>query len=91
VGHIRHFTAGDISELLAAAGWRPEKVWNGGFPFHDWSKKIANRNPDRMLARFGSGKYGWRERLACALLRAAFRFNSRRSGWQLFAVARKPE
>ena len=91
VGHIRHFSAADIGGLLNAAGWRPEKVWNGGYPFHDWSKQIANRNPDRMLARFGSGRYGWKERLTCALLRGAFLFNSRRSGYQLFAVARKPE
>jgi 2-polyprenyl-3-methyl-5-hydroxy-6-metoxy-1,4-benzoquinol methylase len=90
VGHIRHFSAAEITTQLVAAGWQPEKVWNVGYPFHDWSKKIANRTPDRVLARFGSGRYGWKERLTCALLRAAFRFNSRRSGYQLFAVARKP-
>jgi len=51
--HSRAPSIDDSAGLLAAAGWRPEQVWNGGYPFHDWSKKIANRNPDRMLARFG--------------------------------------
>jgi SAM-dependent methyltransferase len=87
VGHVRHFAAGDVAALLAAAGWRPVRVWNEGFPFHDLSKWLANLRPEAALAGFGAGRYGVAQRCACALLRAAFRCNSRRRGAQLFAIA----
>lgn len=90
VGHVRHFTADGLARLLQAAGWLPERVWNGGFPFHDLSKKVANLNPDGMMQRFAGQRYGWKERLTCALLRGAFLFNSQSTGYQLFALARKP-
>jgi 2-polyprenyl-3-methyl-5-hydroxy-6-metoxy-1,4-benzoquinol methylase len=90
VGHLRHFTAADLSGLLAAGGWRPVKVWNAGYPFHDWSKWLANRDPDAAMARFGGDAYGPWQNLVCWALRLAFRLNSARSGAQLFAVARRP-
>lgn len=87
VGHLRHFSATELTRLLESHGWRAERVWNEGFPFHDLSKWVANRNPDRSMAAFGTGTYGVTQRLACAVLRLAFRFNSTRRGAQLFAVA----
>jgi SAM-dependent methyltransferase len=89
VGHRRHFTAGEMRGLLSAAGWRPLRVWNSGFPFHDLSKWWANRDPDAALARFGDRPYGLREDLICLGLRLLFRLNSRRHGAQLFAVAER--
>jgi SAM-dependent methyltransferase len=88
VGHQRHFTAEQIRQLLEQTGWRPVRVWNAGFPFHDLSKWVANLRPAEALARFGDQPYGSLENLACALLRFAFLFNSGRRGAQLFAVAR---
>ncbi len=90
VGHRRHFSADEMRALLAEAGWRVVSVWNTGFPFHDLSKWLANRDPDAAMRRFGESAYGWREDLLCAALRFAFRFNSRRRGAQLFAVAERP-
>lgn len=90
VGHVQHFSADNIRSMLLTTGWRPERAWNGGFPFHDLSKKVANLNPDGMMQAFSGKKYGLKERLTCALLRGAFRFNSKNSGYQLFAVGRKP-
>jgi SAM-dependent methyltransferase len=87
VGHVRHFSTSEISDLLVASGWRPLRVWNSGFPFHDLSKKLANVNPDAAMRMFSEQRYGWSQRLTCALLRFAFRFNSDRRGGQLFAVA----
>jgi SAM-dependent methyltransferase len=87
VGHQRHFSADEMSSLLGGAGWRPLRVWNTGFPFHDLSKWYANRNPDRSMAEFGERAYGLRENLICWALRQAFRLNSDRRGAQLFAVA----
>ncbi len=89
VGHRRHYAAGEMRELLEEAGWQVRSVWNTGFPFHDLSKWIANRDPDAAMRRFGERAYGWREDLLCAALRFAFLFNSHRRGAQLFAVAER--
>lgn len=86
VGHRRHFTPEDITELLAAAGFAVARVWNAGFPFHDLSKWYANLDPDTSMNRFGDKPYGLREDLICLGLRALFRLNSNRRGAQLFAV-----
>jgi 2-polyprenyl-3-methyl-5-hydroxy-6-metoxy-1,4-benzoquinol methylase len=90
VGHVRHFGRSDLTALLGASDWQPERVWNSGFPFHDLSKWWANRDPDATMARFGERPYGLAEDLVCWLLRLLFRLNSRRRGAQLFAVARVP-
>jgi SAM-dependent methyltransferase len=87
VGHRRHFSAAAIDELLRTAGWRPRRVWNAGWPFHDLSKWAANLRADATLARFGDRRYGPAERATSALLRWLFRFNSHRRGAQLFAEA----
>ena len=89
VGHVRHFTRGELWALLDGAGWTPLRAWNEGFPFHDLSKWWANRDPGGSMERFGSKAYGLRERAVCAALRAAFAFNSSRRGAQLFALARR--
>jgi SAM-dependent methyltransferase len=88
VGHRCHFTSAEMRELLERTGWRCERVWNCGFPFHDLSKWWANRDPDATMARFSGEAYGASQKLVCVALRAAFRLNSRRRGAQLFAVAR---
>jgi 2-polyprenyl-3-methyl-5-hydroxy-6-metoxy-1,4-benzoquinol methylase len=90
VGHVRHYTAAEMSALLEACGWRPRRAWNCGYPFHDLSKWYANRDPERTLAQFGQAEYGWKENLVCFGLRLAFRLNSNRRGAQLFAVAARP-
>ena len=90
VGHQRHFSREEMEGLLRSTGWKVERVWNCGFPFHDLSKWFANRNPDASMQRFGEQAYGPLENLVCLGLRLAFRLNSRRRGAQLFAVARRP-
>jgi SAM-dependent methyltransferase len=87
VGHRRHFSAEDMERLLAETGWTPRRVWNEGFPFHDWSKRAANLFPDAAMREFSDKPYGWAKRSLCLLLRSAFQLNSLRQGAQLFAVA----
>lgn len=90
VGHVRHFKAVEMRELLMQSGWQPVRVWNEGFPFHDLSKWWANRDPDASMSRFGGDKgYGLTERAICFALRVAFLVNSRSRGAQLYAIARK--
>jgi SAM-dependent methyltransferase len=91
VGHVRHFTVAQMHGALAEAGWRPVRVWNAGFPFHDLSKWYANLDPDTSMLRFGERSYGWKEDLVCLALRLAFELNSSRRGAQLFAVARRAQ
>lgn len=87
VGHVRHFTAGEMGRLLAAAGFGAIRVWNEGFPFHDLSKTLANLDPERTIRAFGVARYGPWQRLVCSVLGVLFGLNSRRRGAQLFAVA----
>jgi cyclopropane fatty-acyl-phospholipid synthase-like methyltransferase len=89
VGHVRHFTVREMTDLLEQSGWQPQRVWNAGFPFHDLSKWYANLDPDASMRQFGESHYGWKQDLVCSALRVAFRFNSSHRGAQLFAVARK--
>jgi len=91
VGHQRHFTVPEMSDLLTASSWTPIRVWNTGWPFHDLSKWYANRDPDASMRSFGTIAYGTRQRAVCWTLRMAFRLNSSTRGTQLFAVARRPE
>ncbi|MBX7194277.1 MAG: class I SAM-dependent methyltransferase [Sandaracinaceae bacterium] len=88
VGHLQHFSVEAMTRLLTETGWRPERVWNAGYPFHDLSKWWANRDPDASMASFADKPYGPKEDAICAALRFAFRLNSSRRGAQLFAVAR---
>lgn len=87
VGHVRHFTIEEMHSLLTKAGWEPLCIWNCGFPFHDLSKWYANLDPDASMRSFGEQRYGLWQNLICSALRLAFRFNSKRRGAQLFAVA----
>jgi 2-polyprenyl-3-methyl-5-hydroxy-6-metoxy-1,4-benzoquinol methylase len=89
VGHVQHFSSAQMETLLADCGWRPIRVWNEGFPFHDLSKWYANRDPEKTLAQFSDRPYGAVENGICFVLRQAFRLNSRRHGAQLYACAVK--
>jgi 2-polyprenyl-3-methyl-5-hydroxy-6-metoxy-1,4-benzoquinol methylase len=89
VGHRRHFSTEEMRRLLERAGWRVDRVWNCGFPFHDLSKWYANLRPQASMDRFAARPYGLSENAICAALRVAFRFNSATRGAQLFAVGRR--
>lgn len=89
VGHRRHYENRDMEALLSQHHFKPVRVWNTGFPFHDMSKWYANLNPDASMSQFGEGAYGLKENLICSALRLAFKFNSGNRGAQLFAIAQK--
>lgn len=88
VGHLRHFSVGEMRALFEASGWSPARIWNSGWPFHDLSKWMANLDPDRTFRRFSDEPYTWGQRSICLALRIAFRFNCGKKGAQLFAVGR---
>jgi len=88
VGHQRHFTADDLAALFRETGWEAVRIWNAGYPFHDFSKWFASLRPDTMIEQFSNKAYGPVQRLICWSLRALFKLNSHTRGAQLFAVAR---
>ena len=87
VGHVRHWQAGQMAELLGCAGFRRVTVRNCGFPFHDLSKWVANLRPDETIRSFGEREWGAPQRATAAVLRFLFRFNSTSRGNQLVAEA----
>jgi 2-polyprenyl-3-methyl-5-hydroxy-6-metoxy-1,4-benzoquinol methylase len=89
VGHRRHFSAAEMETLLSSCGWAPLRVWNAGFPFHDFSKWLANLSPEASMRLFDAGAYSTFQNAVCWALRFAFRLNSNSRGNQLFAVARR--
>lgn len=89
VGHLRHFSAAEMSDMLEKAEWTPIRVWNAGWPFQDLSKYLANLSPDKSMEHFAERRYGLMERFAAFVLRVLFLFNSNKRGAQLFAIARK--
>ena len=89
VGHVRHWEAAEMAQLLESAGFRDPVVTNCGFPFHDLSKWAANLRPELTIRRFGERDWGLVERATATLLRGLFRFNSTTRGNQLVARAWK--
>jgi 2-polyprenyl-3-methyl-5-hydroxy-6-metoxy-1,4-benzoquinol methylase len=89
VGHRRHFSRQEMKALLVSACWQVEGVWNEGCPFHDLAKRMANARPEKTMKAYSEKSYSLFQKCICLLLRAAYRFNSRGKGAQLFAVARR--
>lgn len=91
VGHVRHWSAQELSQALRQAGFGQVQTWNEGFPFHDLSKHLANIRPAQTIKKFCHADYSLQQKAICLILRALFCFNSRRRGLQLYALARKPD
>jgi len=89
VGHVQHFSKAQMVTLFEDCGWRPIRVWNEGFPFHNLSKWYANLNPEKTLSQFADQPYGFFENAVCFALRQAYKLNSRGRGAQLYACAVK--
>ena len=89
VGHRRHFSAAEMARLLESAGFKPERIWNEGFPFHGIAKWFANLAPRRAMEAFSGKPYGPMQKAICFLVRAAYTLNSRSQGAQLYALARR--
>ena len=92
VGHIRHFTAEELSEILSGLGFEVVRSQTWGWPGYVFLKYLANINSRRTLDAFGSGKYGM---IARWLNNLAYLFTylgsvpNHRQGTQILIVARK--
>jgi SAM-dependent methyltransferase len=96
IGHRRHFTAIRLRRLLEQSGFEDVTVRRAGFPFFDLYRLVVIARGRRLIAdveesksELGSGTSG----TALRFFDRAFRYNwdSSPFGWQLLAVARRPE
>ena len=89
IGHRRHFTAAELSQLLTQAGFTVECATGAGFPFFNLYRLLVI-SAGRRLVRTAAGKPGASLRLLAAVFRVLFKLNSAAGiGWQVLAVARK--
>lgn len=76
VGHCRHFTGGELSEEIAALGFRVARSRHWGIPMHSIYKMAINGiNPHAMYESFAEGAYGIGKRMIASLVYASFFVN----------------
>jgi SAM-dependent methyltransferase len=97
IGHYRHFTRGDLRDVLERGGLEVERVYRTGFPFFNVYKLAVVARGERLVrdlqTREATTKPSLVERAVVAAFRVGFRLNvlDFPLGWQLAAVARNPE
>lgn len=77
VGHVRHFQRDELCARLARAGFRVERAWRWGFPFHTLYKSAINLFPEATMDGFAGKEYGLPQRLVSEAVRALFYLNLR--------------
>jgi SAM-dependent methyltransferase len=89
IGHRRHYTPGDLSELIRSAGFEVEYASGIGFPFYNIYMWLLLQSGERAI-ELVSGPPGVWVRAASSVFNALFHLNSMKAGWQMIAVARWP-
>ena len=77
MGHVRHFTPGDIRSALDLAGFDVEVLWRWGFPFHVIYKHLINAFPESTMRRFAGRPYSRADRLLARFATILFYLNLR--------------
>jgi SAM-dependent methyltransferase len=90
IGHRKHYTVRELTELLSAAGFDDVRATAWGFPFHTLFRIALAMRPGT-TERFTDEKISGVHRAVFGLLNALFYLNirSRKLGRQLIATARK--
>jgi SAM-dependent methyltransferase len=92
IGHRRHFSRGDLRELLEGAGFKVERCSATGFPFFNLYRLMVLARGRQLVedAKEGRSTNSAPARIAGSVFGALFRVNPpiRRWGWQLVAEAR---
>jgi SAM-dependent methyltransferase len=96
IGHRRHFSPGELAELLRQAGLRVEQATGAGFPFFNLYRLAVIARGRRLVedaVAVDGGTTSLPARAAMAAFWPLFRLNapSSRFGWQTVAVARQPQ
>jgi len=92
LGHQRHFTKAKIKDLLEAAGLRVETVAGAGFPMFNLYRMVVIARGKRLVDDAG-GKSGLLARAVMATFGVLLQWTLLDSpwGWQIVAVAHKPD
>ncbi len=87
IGHRRHYSPRQLSDLLVRAGFEIESAFGAGFPFFDLFRLLLTIRGEKLVSQV-SGPPSVLTRMAGSIFESLFRFNSSRNGWQTFAIAR---
>ena len=89
IGHRRHYTPADLTELIVSAGFEVERASGIGFPFYNLYMWALLQRGEKAI-ELVSGPPGFPVRAASAVFNSLFHLNSMKAGWQMIAVARWP-
>ncbi len=92
IGHHRHYTAGQIRADLEQAGYQVRFATGAGFPMFNLYRLVVVMRGERLSADI-SGRPSLAARAAMALFGLLLRFTLLDTpwGWQIVALAQKPE
>jgi 2-polyprenyl-3-methyl-5-hydroxy-6-metoxy-1,4-benzoquinol methylase len=97
IGHRTHYTRETVSNVLRDAGFTCDQVSMAGFPFFNLYRLVVMMRGKRLIRDVAGSEYegsgGALARSIMRIFRALFRLNLNDSawGWQVVAVARRPE
>jgi SAM-dependent methyltransferase len=87
IGHRKHYSPGEMKELLEASGFTVDRTYAAGFPFFNLFRLFITWRGDKFVETV-SGEPSMLVRIAGKISDALFRLNLMRWGWQTIAVAR---
>jgi SAM-dependent methyltransferase len=87
IGHRRHYSPGELKDLLEASGFAVDRTYAAGFPFFNVFRLFMTWRGDRFIQTV-SGTPSLLVRVAGKVFEVLFRLNLMRWGWQTIAVAR---
>ncbi|HEV2842417.1 MAG TPA: class I SAM-dependent methyltransferase [Chthoniobacterales bacterium] len=93
VGHLRNFRRGEVEEFMRSKGFRPEQIFQAGFPFYSPLYREACNLTDSASNSFTTGEYGAPQKIVAGVLYSLFRFAStrRRLGDQFCGLFRRDD
>lgn len=97
IGHRTHYTRETVANVLRDAGFTIDQVLMAGFPFFNLYRLVVILRGKRLIRDVESndddGSGGVLARLIMRIFRVLFRLNLNDSawGWQVVAVARRPQ
>src|SRR5215470_11384321 len=86
IGHRRHYSPGELRQMLERAGFRVEYAYGAGFPFFNLFRIFLTARGEKLIKSV-SGQPSLLVKFAVNLFDFLFRFNLTRWGWQTVAVA----
>lgn len=87
IGHRRHYSPGEFSDLLESSGFDVERAFGAGWPFFNLFRRLITWRGDK-LTRSVSGPPSATLRFGMAIFDQLFRLNLMRWGWQTIVIGR---